>query len=71
MDAADIHSLVEHAFNAGDVEALVALYERDAAMANPDGTFVRGRDAIREQWAGFIALGGTIQMVTRHGCCRG
>jgi uncharacterized protein (TIGR02246 family) len=66
MDAADIHRLVEDAFNAGDVEALVALYEEDAAMATPDGTFVRGRAAIREQWSGFIALGGTIQMMTRH-----
>ena len=66
MDAADIHGLVEDAFNAGDVETLVALYEEDAAMATPDGTFVSGRAAIREQWSGFIALGGTIQMVTRH-----
>jgi ketosteroid isomerase-like protein len=66
MDAADIHRLVEGAFNAADVEALVALYEEDAAMATPDGTFVRGRAAIRDQWSGFIALGGTIQMMTRH-----
>jgi uncharacterized protein (TIGR02246 family) len=66
MDAEDLHRLVEDSFNAGDAEALVALYEEDAAMATPDGTFVRGRAAIREQWSGFIALGGTIQMVTRH-----
>jgi uncharacterized protein (TIGR02246 family) len=66
MDAADIHRSVEDAFNAGDAEALVALYEEDAAMATPDGTFVRGHNAIREQWSGFIALGGTIHMVTRH-----
>jgi uncharacterized protein (TIGR02246 family) len=59
--------LVENAFNAGDTDALVALYEEDAAMATPDGTFVKGRDAIREQWSGFAALGGNIQMATRHG----
>jgi ketosteroid isomerase-like protein len=49
MDAADIHRLVEDAFSAGDTDALVALYEEDAAMATPDGTFVNGRDAIRGQ----------------------
>ena len=66
MDAGDIHRLVEDAFNAGDTDALVALYEEDAAMATPDGTFVYGRDAIREQWSGFVALGGNIQMTTRY-----
>lgn len=66
MEAAEIHRLVEMAFNAGDAESLVALYEEDAAMATPDGTFVRGQAAIHEQWSGFIALGGTIKMVTRH-----
>ncbi len=58
--------MVEDAFNAGDTGALVALYEEDAAMAIPDGTFVNGREAIREQWSGFVALGGNIQMTTRY-----
>jgi uncharacterized protein (TIGR02246 family) len=66
MDAGDIHRLVENAFNTGDTDALVALYEEDAAMATPDGTFVNGRDAIREQWSGFVALAGNIQMTTRY-----
>jgi ketosteroid isomerase-like protein len=66
MNAGDIHRLVEDAFNAGDTDALVALYEADAAMATPDGTFVIGLDAIREQWSGFVALGGSIQMMTRY-----
>jgi uncharacterized protein (TIGR02246 family) len=66
MKAGDIHRLVQDAFNAGDADALAALYEPDAIMATPDGTFVNGVDAIRDQWAGFIALGGTITMVTRH-----
>ena len=66
MQVGDIHRLVEDAFNADDTDALVALYEEDAAMATPDGTFVGGRDAIREQWSGFVALGGNIQMTTRY-----
>ncbi len=66
MQAGDIHRLVQDAFNAGDADALVALYETDATMATPGGIFVTGHTAIREQWAGFIALGGRITMVTRH-----
>jgi uncharacterized protein (TIGR02246 family) len=66
MVPADLHPLVQDAFNAGDADALVALYEPDAVMATPDGETVRGHDAIRGQREGFIALGGTISMVTRH-----
>jgi uncharacterized protein (TIGR02246 family) len=66
MMPADLHRLVQDAFNAGDADALVALYEPDAVMATPDGATVRGHDAIRGQWEGFIALGGTITLVTRH-----
>jgi uncharacterized protein (TIGR02246 family) len=66
MDARELHRLVQEAFNAGDADALVALYEEDAAMATPDGDFVRGQEAIRQQWAGFVALGGAITLITRH-----
>jgi uncharacterized protein (TIGR02246 family) len=66
MDPEQLHRLVEDAFNAGDADALVALYEEDAAMATPDGSFVIGHDGIREQWSGFVALGGNIQMATRY-----
>jgi uncharacterized protein (TIGR02246 family) len=66
MEARDIHLAVEEAFNAGDTDALVDLYEEDATMAAPDGTFVNGRDAIRGQWSGFVALGGNIRMTTRY-----
>jgi hypothetical protein len=33
MRAGDLHGLVQDAFNRGDVDALVALYEDDAIMA--------------------------------------
>jgi hypothetical protein len=39
MKAGDIHRLVQDAFNAGDADALAALYEPDAIMATPDGTW--------------------------------
>jgi uncharacterized protein (TIGR02246 family) len=66
MEPRDLHRQVQDAFNARDADALVALYEPDAVMATPEGEFVRGVDAIRQQWEGFIALGGTITMITRH-----
>jgi uncharacterized protein (TIGR02246 family) len=66
MGAAELHAKVQTAFNAGDVDALVALYEPDARMFHDDGTVAEGVDAIREVWAGFIALGGQIAMTTRY-----
>ena len=65
MEPQDLHRRVEDAFNAGDVEALVALYEDDARMVRDDGTTAEGTDAIRENWAGFVGLGGHIAMTTR------
>ena len=65
MEPQDLHRQVEDAFNAGDVDALVALYEPDARMLRDDGTAAEGLDAIREIWAGFVALGGRIAMTTR------
>ena len=66
MEPTDIHGQVERAFNAGDADGLVALYEPDARMVNPDGSFAIGHDAIRQIWAGFISLGGQITMTTRY-----
>ena len=65
MEPQDLHRRVEDAFNGGDVDALVALYEDDARMVRDDGTAAVGLDAIREIWAGFVALGGRIAMTTR------
>jgi ketosteroid isomerase-like protein len=65
MDAVELHHQVEDAFNVGDIDALVALYEEDALMVRDDGATVAGHDAIREIWAGFVALGGRIAMKTR------
>jgi ketosteroid isomerase-like protein len=41
---AEIHRECELAFNAGDLEALVALYEPDAALIAQPGTVARGAD---------------------------
>jgi uncharacterized protein (TIGR02246 family) len=62
---ADIHSAVEQAFNAGDLDRLIRLYEKDARMVTPDGSVVEGVDAIREQWQGFLAMNGQMTLKTR------
>jgi ketosteroid isomerase-like protein len=65
MEAVELHQRVESAFNAGDVDALVALYGEDARMIRDDGSAAVGLDEIREIWSGFVALGGRIAMTTR------
>ncbi|GAC85167.1 YybH family protein [Gordonia paraffinivorans] len=37
--------------NAGDPDAVAALYHEDAVMAFPPGQVTRGRQAIRDLWA--------------------
>jgi len=66
MEPQDLHRRVEEAFNRGDTDALVALYEPEAQMMRDDGTPAGGLDAIREVWAAFVALGGRIAMTTRY-----
>jgi uncharacterized protein (TIGR02246 family) len=44
----ETHALIAAAFNAGDLDALAALYEDDATLiVPPDGRRVSGRDEIR------------------------
>ncbi len=62
---AAIHAKVEEAFNAGDLDALVSLYEPDACMVTPEGEAV-GADAIRENWAFLLGLGATMTLTTRY-----
>lgn len=66
MGPADLHRSVEAAFDAADVDALVALYEPDARMLNEDGSVAAGLDEIRAVWSGIVSLGGHISMSTRH-----
>jgi uncharacterized protein (TIGR02246 family) len=60
-----IHGLFEHAFNAGDVEALLALYEPDAALVPQPGTVVEGTAAIRDALRWFLDRGGQITLDTK------
>lgn len=66
MDAADLHAQVERAFNKGDVDALVDLYDPGACMLGPDGSEAVGSESIRATWAGLVALGGRMTITTRY-----
>jgi hypothetical protein len=43
----DMPAIFETAFNTGDIEQVLALYEADAVMLPQPGQVVRGADAIR------------------------
>jgi ketosteroid isomerase-like protein len=51
---------------AGDVDGMVALYERDAVVDCGEGRVLRGRDAIREFFAAAIAEGRKFQVGTQY-----
>ena len=56
MKPAELHSLFTQAFNTGDVEALLDLYEPEAIFIPEPGQTAKGREAIREALAPFFAL---------------
>lgn len=50
------------AFNAGNVEGLMALYEPGASFVPQPGQVVTGINAIREVLSGFLAMKGTLTL---------
>jgi uncharacterized protein (TIGR02246 family) len=64
-DPEQLHGLFEQAFNAGDIEALMALYEPDAALIPQPGMVVEGTAAIRDSLRWFLDRGGRITLDTK------
>ena len=60
----ELHTLFVTAFNAGDIEQLLALYEKDAKLSLEDGAIIEGIAAIREVLKGFLALKGKMVLQT-------
>jgi uncharacterized protein (TIGR02246 family) len=58
----DIDPLFAQAFAAGDLDALVALYEPNAVMVLQGGEVVTGKDAVREALQGFLSLCGEFRL---------
>ena len=61
---AEIHTLFRHAFNLGDVEALIALYEPNAVLV-VDGKAVTGRESIRKALESVLVRRGRMTLETR------
>ena len=51
---------------AGDLDGMMALYERDAVVDCGDGRVLRGLEAIRAYFAGVIATGRKFQEGTQR-----
>jgi ketosteroid isomerase-like protein len=49
-----MHGTFEEAFNAGDIDALMELYEPDATLVPQPGALAEGTAAIRESLAWFL-----------------
>jgi uncharacterized protein (TIGR02246 family) len=63
-DPAHIHILFLDAFNAGDIDSLVALYEADAVLV-VNGQPVAGRQLIRNAYKSFLARRSRMALKTR------
>jgi ketosteroid isomerase-like protein len=57
---------VRDGINAGDVDALVDLYEPDAVLLGEDGSAAAGTAQIRTAYESLVAYGGTISLQTRY-----
>jgi ketosteroid isomerase-like protein len=61
--AEETHRLFGEAFNQGDLDALVNLYEEDAVfLAQPGQQPARATAEVREALRGFIGMGGTFSI---------
>jgi len=60
----EIHPLFERAFNRGDLEAILALYEPGAVLVT-GGKPVTGHDGIRDAFSMFLASGARMKLGTR------
>lgn len=63
---AEIHREFERAFNARDLDGLLALYESDAALIPQPGVVAVGLDEIGPALQGFLDLGGEISLDTKQ-----
>jgi uncharacterized protein (TIGR02246 family) len=60
-----LRSIVE-GINSGNIDALMTLYEDEAAFATQPGSLAHGLHGVRDGLAGFIAMKGTLDLeVTR------
>jgi uncharacterized protein (TIGR02246 family) len=62
----DVLDSIVDGINTGNLDALMPLYESEAAFATQPGSLAHGLSGIREALAGFISMKGTLDLeVTR------
>jgi ketosteroid isomerase-like protein len=62
---AEANAALSAALAAGDLDSIVAGYTEDAMFMAPNAPAAKGHDAIREAFAGFLAMGaGSLQLTT-------
>ena len=60
----EIHRRFERAFNAGDMTALLALYEPEAVFVGMGGEILHGHDEIRTAYEPLFAANAQIRLET-------
>ncbi|HEU4685174.1 MAG TPA: nuclear transport factor 2 family protein [Nitrospira sp.] len=60
----DLHSSFSTAFNQGNLETLIALYEWEAVLIPQPGQVVQGHEAIRASLQQFLSSKGTMELNT-------
>ncbi|MFF2078391.1 YybH family protein [Kitasatospora sp. NPDC058162] len=65
-DPAQLPKAFEEALNAGDVDAVLALFAPGAAMRTVTGERVTGAEALRAEIGGTVAARGRLTNVQRH-----
>ena len=58
----EVHKLFTQYFSAGDIDAMVSLYEPAAVLLPQPGQKVSGHAAIKDALAAFLAMKGKFQM---------
>ena len=57
-----MYQVFADAFNSGDLERLLTMYEADAALVAQPGQVLAGTDQVRAALQGFLALNGQLRM---------
>jgi ketosteroid isomerase-like protein len=60
-----IHRLFEDAFNDGDIDNLMLLYEPEAVLVPQPGSVATGTEQVRAALQGYLALNGRITLDTK------
>jgi ketosteroid isomerase-like protein len=66
MKASDVDPAFEKAFNAGDLDALLKLYDDQSVLVAEPGKPVQGLANIKQALTGYLALKLPIQLTVRH-----